>query len=145
MARKMKRAKQAKTAAPRRNATKPPNENALIRLCVVYTQSIGAYDNGFKADSDGDYEHAAALGNRHYNRAWQSLTKIAATPATTPEGLCSKARILPVMLKHNGGGSIESVDESFLISFSADVEKFLRPICNGQVTLQSAATEGGAS
>src|SRR5205823_2494389 len=123
-----------------------PNDTALVNECVVYAQSIGALHGGFLADSDGNNEHAAKLGDRHETRAWQALTKITATPATTPEGLCSKARIVAIVFRDNEDGRCLEIDAAeFLKSFAVEVEKFLQPICNGQVTLQMPATESGAS
>jgi hypothetical protein len=112
---------------------------------VICAQSIAAFHNGFRADPGGSSDTAAALGDRHVNRARQALTKIAATPATTPKGLCSKARIVPVVFKDNQDGCLLPADEAFLISFGADVHKFLQPICDSKMTLQSTAPEGGAS
>jgi hypothetical protein len=131
-------------AAARRKATRPPNDTRLINECVIYAQSIAAFHDGFKVDSDGNSCHAEALGKRHSNRARQALTKITATPATTPEGLYSKAHVVRVVFDDNGdGGCLPEADTEFLKSFAVEVEKFLQPICNGTVTLQKPAQEGG--
>jgi hypothetical protein len=131
-------------AAPRRKATKLPNDKRLINECVIYAQSIAAFHDGFKVDSDGDNCHAAALGERHRKRAWQALTKITVTPATTPEGLCSKAQVVRVVFEDNRDGSaLSEADKEFLQSFAVEVKNFLQPICDGTVTLQKPAQEGG--
>ena len=142
----MKRAAKAKTAS-RRKATKPPNDTRLINECVIYAQSVAAFRDGFKADPAGDSCHAAALGDRHTNRAQQLLTKITATPATTPEGLCSKARIVAVVFQDYQDSCLQSdgAESEFLKSFAVEVEKFLQPICDGRVTPQKPVAEGGAS
>ena len=132
-------------AASRRKATKPPNEKALINECVVYAQSIAAFYDGFKADPDGNNEHAARLGERHRIRAFQALTKIVGTPATTPDGLNSKARIVAFVFRDSESGCLEREGENFLKSFAVDMITFLQPICDGEVTLQKPAAEGGAS
>jgi hypothetical protein len=88
--------------------------------------------------------HAAALGERHRKRAWQALTKITATPATTPEGLCSKANVVRVVFDDNRDfGSLSEADREFLKSFAVEMANFLEPICYGKVTLQKPAQEGG--
>lgn len=133
---KRKSKKRAKAAAKR-----APSDKALIRECVIYAQSTAAFQKGFKADPDGNSTQAAALGDRHSNRAWQALTKITATPATTPEGLCSKARVAAIVFEDNEGGCFENADLEFLKSFAAEVKKFLQPICDGDVMLQKPAAE----
>jgi hypothetical protein len=134
-----------RTKAKRTKAAKPrvPSDTALINHCVTY--SIGAFREGFRADPDGSNEHAAALGARHSARAFQSLTWIASTPAATPEGLCAKARIVPIVIEDNETGCFEVADLDFLSGFANEVKKFLQPICDGEVTLQPPAPEGGAS
>jgi hypothetical protein len=129
----------------RRKAMRAPNDTRLIKECVIYAQSIAAFHDGFKVDSDGNNCHAAALGERHTNRARQALTKITAMPATTPEGLCSKARVMRVVFDDNlDGGCLPEADTQFLKSFAVEVKNFLQPICDGKLTLQKPAQEGGA-
>jgi hypothetical protein len=120
--------------------SKKPSDTALIRECVIYAQSVAAVHKGFTADPDGSSVHAAALGDRYNNRAWQALTKIAATPATTPAGLCSKARIVEIVFENNQGGCVEEDAIAFLKAFGVEIKKFLQPICDGYVLLQVPAT-----
>lgn len=144
MARKSRRA--AKAKAPRRKATKRPNDTALINECVTYAQSVAAHRAGFDADSDGDNKHAERLGDRHSKRAHQALMKITNTPATTAEGLCSMARIAEFVFQDNEGGCFRQEAVAFLQSFSIEVKNFLRPICEGVVLLQTnAPSNGGAA
>jgi hypothetical protein len=79
---KRPKAKGVKVAKP-----KAHSDTALVRECVIYAQHIAAYHNGFKADPDGNNATAAPLGSRHETWAYAALAKIAATPATTAEGL----------------------------------------------------------
>jgi hypothetical protein len=136
-----------RTKAKRTKAAKPraPSDKALINHCVTYAQSIAAFREGFRADPDGSNEHAAALGARHSARAFQSLTWIASMPAATPEGLCAKARIVPIVIEDNETGCFEVADLDFLSGFANEVKKFLQTICDGEVTLQKPVSEGGAS
>lgn len=113
-------------AALRRKVTKPSNDTALIQECVIYAQSVAAYRDGFKADPDGDMCHASALGEKYMMRTWQAIIKIAATPATTLEGIRAKARIVPVMFESNEHHCLEPRDVNFLKSFADEVEKFLQ-------------------
>jgi hypothetical protein len=140
MARKTQRPAKAK-AAPRRKATKPPNDTPLIKECVVYAQSVAAAVAGFEADPDGNNKHAAQLSDRHNNRASQALTKIATMTASTPEGLQSKARILPMVID-DSCGSMEDADEAFYRSFAADVKKFLETIIHDHFVADLAAKKG---
>jgi hypothetical protein len=112
-------------ATSRRKATKTENDTALIRECVIYAQSIAAHRAGFRADPDPDCCHAEALGNPHFSRAHQALTKIAGIPTTTPQELRSKARIVPVLFEDNQDGRLNSIGVDFLTSFANEVEKFL--------------------
>jgi hypothetical protein len=103
---------------------------ALIRECILFVQSVAAYDAGFKADPDGDYAHAARLGDRHLDRASEAFEKISRTPATTTEGLQAKARIVPALIKH-AAQSMDEREEAFFLSFAADVKAYLDPILHG--------------
>jgi hypothetical protein len=114
---------------------------ALIRECVVFAQSIAAYEAGFKADPDGNNAHAAALGNHHLARARQALVKLSHTPATTAEGLQAKARIVSVVIDE-AHQSIERHEEAFLLSFAADVKAFLGPTINEHWRADLAAKQG---
>ena len=134
------KAKNTRNRSKKRAATKPASDVALIRECVIYAQSVAAMHKGFKADPDGSSVQAAALGNRYINRAWQALTKIAATPATTPAGLCSKARIVEIVFEDNEGGCGEEDQIAFLKAFGVEVKKFLQPICDGALVLQAPVT-----
>ena len=131
-------------AASRRKATKPPNDKALINHCVTYAQSIAADHAGYRADPDGGNEHAETLGKRHFNRAFQALTRIAATPATTPAGLCSKVRIVPILFE-DSRCSIRTHEVEFLKSLASELEAFLQPICDDAWRSQKPAPKGGAS
>jgi hypothetical protein len=125
--------------------TKPAKDTALIRECVIYAQSIAAFHDGFDADPDGNNCHATALGDRYENRAWQALTKITVTPARTPEGLCSKARIVAVVFRDNCGNCFADTEAEFLKSFAIEVKNFLQPICNGEVTIQKSEAFSAAA
>ena len=131
----------AKRKAKRSPKARKPSDAALINECVIYAQSIAALHSGFKADPDGNSEHAAKLGDKFSNRAWQALTKIASTPAATPEGLCSKARIVALVFQDNEGGCLEADAAGFLKAFAAEVKQFLQPICDGQVKLEADTPE----
>ena len=124
----------------KRIATKPASDTALIRECVIYAQSVAAMHKGFRADPGGSSEIAATLGHKHTSRAWQALTKIAATPATTPLGLCSKARIVAIVFEDADGQCGEEDQIAFLKSFGDEVKNFLQPICDGDLVLQSPVT-----
>lgn len=136
MIRRAKEATKAK-AAPRRMAKRPPNDKSLINHCVTYAQSVAAHREGFRADPDGNTEHAAALGSRHRSRAFQSLTWIASTSAKTPDGLCAKARVVAVLMEKNEDGCFDIADRDFLKSFGDEVKAFLQPICDGHVMLEA--------
>jgi hypothetical protein len=116
-------------------------DTALIRECVIFAQSLGAYAVGFKADPDGDNKHAASLGSFHLDRARQALTKLLRTRATTAEGLQAKARIVPMMLD-NSAGDLDEDDEAFLLSFAADVKAFLKPTIDEHWRADLAAKRG---
>jgi hypothetical protein len=119
--------------------SKKPSDTALIRECVIYAQSVAAFHTGFKADPDGSSVHAESIGNKFDHRAWQALTKIAATPATTPAGLCSKARIVEIVFEDSAASYVQEDQTAFLKAFGLEVKKFLQPICDGDLVLQARA------
>jgi hypothetical protein len=103
------------------------SDACLINEWVIYAQEIATFNAGFKADPDGGSKHAAGLGDQHYDRAQQALTKMATMKASTPAGLDAKAHILPVVIQ-DSGGSLQDADEAFCGSFAADVRAFLDPL-----------------
>jgi hypothetical protein len=125
-----------KRRAAKKMQTKAAKDTALIRECVIYAQSVAALHEGYTADPGHGDSIAGALGEKYNDRIRQALTKITAMPATTPGGLCSKARIVAVVFRDHEGGCLPELEEEFLKSFAVDVKNFLQPICNGQVTLQ---------
>ena len=130
-------------AAPRLKATKAPNDMAVIRECVIYAQSIAAKNSDFKADSDLDNKNAVALGTRHSAQARRALTKITTMTASTPAGLQSKARILPMVIE-DSAGSMEDFDELFFRSFAANVKAFLEPLIRSAWAADKAAAKAKA-
>jgi hypothetical protein len=109
---------------------------------VIYAQSVAAHNAGFKADPDGDSADAETLGARQIARANLALAKITSIPPTTAEGLQSKARIVPMMIDDSLGSRIEDNEIAFLVSFAAEVKKFLEPIINEHWSADLAARKG---
>lgn len=134
------------TAKPRPGRRKPavlaqsnaPSDAALIRDCVIYAQAVAAFAGGFEVDPDGDNQTAASLGARHSHRARRALANITVMPAATPQGLSAKARVAMVVLSDNAT-SMEVDAFRFLEVFATEANRFLRPICEGRVTLEAAA------
>lgn len=96
---------------------------ALIRACISYAQATAAHQAAFAADPDANNtfaEGAISLPEKH---AAAALRTIAATKATTVEGLQAKARILPMILRYEDADHLEISAESvaFFRSFAADV------------------------
>jgi len=76
-------------------------------------------------------DDAAQLAERHETLAGEALAEISRTPATTPQGLQAKARIVPAVIK-NAAGSPDEREEDFFLSFSADVKAVLQPIIDNE-------------
>jgi hypothetical protein len=125
-------------STPRRKATRPPNDKALINHCVIYAQSIAAGNAGYAADPDGSCKYAAALDDRHRKRAESALARITNTTPATAAGLQAKARIAPLML----GDKFRLVkieEQNFLTTFAGEVKAFLEPIIHGPASAAGAA------
>lgn len=102
-------------------------DTALIRECVIFAQSVAAYDAGLAADPDRNSVHAERFANQYLGRANEALAKISQTPASTAEGLQAKARIVPVVIS-NAAQSMDDREEAFFLSFGADVKAFLETV-----------------
>jgi hypothetical protein len=104
-------------------AAKP--DDALIRTCIAYAQNVSAVEAGMNADpTDNTYE---SMAKKYSLQANISLRKLANLPATTPEGLDAKARIVPMVI-HDAMGLLDEPEQLFFASLAADVRKILDPI-----------------
>lgn len=126
-------AKATRKATPR--PLKITSDRALINECVIYAQSIAALHQGFTADPNGDSAHASHLGEKHGDRARLALARLAATPSYSPDSLCAKARIVPMVFQDHPHGALEVDAADFIRGFAAEVKRFLQPICDGNVRL----------
>jgi hypothetical protein len=112
----------------KRKPLKPrePNDTALIRECVAFAQNVAANSAGYNADPT-DSEFAAKMGARFSDRSEVALCKMAELPATTPEGLDAKARVVPIVMD-NAADSPDEREIKFFTSFARDVREVLKPI-----------------
>lgn len=114
---KKKPVKQATNAT----ATKPA-QSKVIKLCVLYAQAIGGWNAAYEVDgSDGEY--AMKYTDVNMKVANKIIAQLAVLPATTPEELISKARLVPfVAVRH---AMVSGADADFIRSLALDVCKFV--------------------
>ena len=94
-----------------------PKKSGIIEQCVIYAQSIAAYNAGFKVDPTGHFDHAGAhaLGSEYLQRAAGALGKlvglspafITGKPPLSREELFAKAGVLGIMTSPGGTFSPE--------------------------------------
>lgn len=127
----MKRAKKQKTPAK-----KPvPKKSAIIAQCVVYAQSMGAYNAGFKVDRTGDSDHAGCqgLGGDYMHNADRAVVRLIGLspafkgkPPLSREELFAKAGVLGIMADPGGTFNPDPNEQAFVRFFAAEVEQYLR-------------------
>jgi hypothetical protein len=79
-----------KKAKKRKTPTKKssPKKSEIIKHCVIYAQSIAAYNAGFKVDHTGDSDHAGCdgLGKEYLDKAAHALRRLLALSPAFPNG-----------------------------------------------------------
>jgi hypothetical protein len=126
----MKRAKKRKTPTKKSG----PKKSGIIEQCVIYAQSIAAYNVGFKVDPTRPCDHAGAhaLGSEYQQRADAAVRKLVGLspaggnkPPLSREELCAKAGVLWIMASPGGTFSPEPHEEAFVRVFAREVEDYL--------------------
>jgi hypothetical protein len=117
-----------------------PAGSEIIRQCVIYAQSIAAYQAGFKVDLTGNFDHAGSgkgqLGRDHLRTADHALARLVALSPSFVEGraplnaaeLFAKAGVLSVIWSQEGGEtrSCEVTETAYVRFFAREVEDFMR-------------------
>jgi hypothetical protein len=114
-------------------AIEPAAGSKIIRDCVVYAQSRGAYQAGFKADPTGDFDYAGCsseLGETFFQEADTALRRLIGASggqAPTRDELFAKAVVLGIMFDGNSGGDGgEGIKEAYVRFFAEEVRDYLR-------------------
>ena len=117
-----------------------PAGSEIIRQCVIYVQSMAAFQAGFKVDPTGYWDHAGAgkgqLGRDHVLAADRALARLLAVSPSFVEGraplnaaeLFAKAGVLSVIWSQEGGEtrSCEVTETAYVGFFAREVEDFMR-------------------
>jgi hypothetical protein len=130
----MAKKKKAKTAA-----VEISERSEIIEQCVVYAQSIAAYNAGFKVDHTGDSNNAGsqALGGPYLRKARRALIKLIALspacrserPPLSREELFAKAGVMSIIgMETDSFKQPENVECAFIRFFAREVEDYLRAI-----------------
>jgi hypothetical protein len=115
-----------------------PEKSEIIRQCVIYVQSMAAFQAGFKVDPTGYWDHAGSgkgqLGRDHVLAADHALARLVTlspaegrAPLNAAE-LFAKAGALSVMWAQEGGEtrSCEVTETAYVRFFAREVEDFMR-------------------
>jgi hypothetical protein len=117
-----------------------PAGSEIIRQCVIYVQSMAAYEAGFTVDLTGNWDHAGAgqdrLGGEHLAHADRALAKLIALSPSFVAGraplsaaeLFAKAGVLSVIWSQEGGEtrSCEATETAYVRFFAREVEDSMR-------------------
>lgn len=111
-----------------RKCAPPPekSDEALIRDCVTFAQSVALYDANVDA-FPGDLPNDGAVLDRLAERASRALEGITRKPAATLRGLLAKAKAVPAVI-HHAAESLDHRDERFFASLAADVRALIGPM-----------------
>jgi hypothetical protein len=123
-----------KTKTSARIKDKNPARSETIDQCVIYAQSIGAFNAGFEVDHTKNSEHAGCdgLGKKHIRKAKRALHRLIALSPACIEGrapltrkeLAAKAGVLKNMAPTGGTLEFDPIEKVFLRLFAREVEDY---------------------
>jgi hypothetical protein len=125
MAKKQKRKAKAKTAT---------KHSEIIEQCVIYAQSIAAYEAGFKVDSSSDFDYAGGeksrRGRRPLRQADRALFRLVALssvndgerPRLSREEMRAKAGVLSII----GTREHEEIEGAYIRSFAVELDDYFK-------------------
>jgi hypothetical protein len=125
----MGRKKKAKPAVE-----KTSERSEIIEQCLIYAQSIAAYNAGFYVDPTGDFDYAGCgsnqLGRQHFRNAKRALIKLVAlgggVPTLSRDELFAKARVVRLLQKTDAKRSPEKHEVEYVTRFAKDVSQYLQ-------------------
>jgi hypothetical protein len=113
---------------------KKPTRSETIDQCVIYAQSIGAFNAGFEVDHTRNSEHAGCegLGRKHLRKAKRALHRLIALSPAGIEGraplareeLAAKAGVLKNMAPTGEILEFDPIEKVFLRLFAREVEDY---------------------
>jgi hypothetical protein len=121
--------RQRKKTAPRKASS--PQRSKIIEQCVIYVQSVAAYDAGFSIDVSGDSDYAGK--GDHLESAKRAMVKLlglsphtraGATPLT-PAELFAKAAVLAAIIGLRKDHEPDHIETAYIRFFSGEVTDFL--------------------
>jgi hypothetical protein len=125
----MAKNKKAKTAVE-----KTTGRSEIIEQCVIYAQSIAAYNAGFNVDRTGDFDYAGCgsnqLGRHHFRNAKRALIKLVTlggdVPALSRDELFTKARVARLLQTTDAKRNPEKHEAEYVRRFAKDVSQYLQ-------------------
>jgi hypothetical protein len=103
----------------------------IIEQCLIYAQSIAAYNAGFYVDPTGDFDYAGCgdsqLGRHHFRNAKRALIKLVAlgedVPAPSRDELFAKARVAHLLQGTDAKRNPEKHEAQYVIRLAKDVPR----------------------
>jgi hypothetical protein len=126
-----------KKEKPAVEKTTPRSE--IIEQCVIYAQSIAAYQAGFKVDSSGEFDYAGSdkgqHGRRHCRQAERALLRLVELcpakdgerPLLSREEMRAKAGVLSIIGKNTTEFTItEKIEGAYIRCFALELDDYFR-------------------
>jgi hypothetical protein len=117
-----------KKTAPRKAIA--PQRSKIIEQCVIYVQSLAAYDAGFSIDVSGDSDYAGK--GDHLETAKRAMLKLfglsphgRGTTPLTPAELFAKAAVLAKIVGLRKDHEPDHIETAYIRFFSGEVTDFL--------------------
>jgi hypothetical protein len=113
---------------------KKTERSEIIEQCVIYAQSIAAYNAGFNVDRTGDFDYAGCgsnqLGQHHFRNAKRALIKLVVLgrdlPTLSRDELFAKARVARLLQDTGAGRNPEKYEAEYVRRFAKDVSQYLQ-------------------
>jgi hypothetical protein len=125
-----------KKEKPAVEKTTPRSE--IIEQCVIYAQSIAAFQAGFKVDGTGDFDYAGSgkgqCGRRPVRQAERALLRLVALSSVnvgeklpTLEELSAKAGILSIIgMRTDEFTHPEKIEGAYIRLFAGELEGYFK-------------------
>jgi hypothetical protein len=122
--------------APKKQSSKkptPPERSAIIKQCIIYFQSMAAYNAGFEADPTADSDVAGAgdgtLGGialRKAERALLKLASISAAPSIVE--IKAKINVLEGIFQFERGNNLPDEAGEYIKHFAAELREYFKNV-----------------
>jgi hypothetical protein len=121
-------------AKKRKSKAATAKRSEIVEQCVVYAQSIAAYQAGFKIDPTGDFDYAGCGkgqgGRRPFRQADRALFRLVALSSAYPgerpllsrEEMRAKAGVLSII----GTQPLEKIEGAYIRFFAIELDDYFR-------------------